>query len=150
MVDDEELARLGVCTPRSMERNQVAPRICRPHRQHADMERGGLQCSGDIRGHLSTGEERLCITGRDDVELAVVVELADRKQRVSCSRFAERECVFELIPLGISRSAARQETVRMLSRDSELRGQVSDRQPLPAQKRLPDLGFIPHGDDRNP
>ena len=114
------------------------------------MERGGLECAGDIRGHLSAGEERLRVTGRDDVELTVVVELADGEQRASCCRCPERKCMFELIPLGIRGPAARQESVRMLSRDAELSGEIRDRQPFAPQECLPDFGFIAHGDDRNP
>jgi hypothetical protein len=38
----------------------------------------------------------------------------------------------------------------MLPGDAELAGQVGDGQTLPLQERLPNLGFIPHGDDRNP
>jgi hypothetical protein len=75
VVHDEELARLGVCAPRRMERDQVSPRVRRPDGHHAHMEGSGLERTGDIRSHLSTGEERLRIPGRNDLELAIVVEL---------------------------------------------------------------------------
>jgi hypothetical protein len=114
------------------------------------MEPGGLERMCDVRNHVSTGEERLRISGRDDVQLAVVVEVADCVQRSPCGGRSERERIFELIPLGLRRSASRQQPVRMLPRDTVLRGQIRDRQPFAAQKRLPNLGFIPQGDDRNP
>jgi len=97
------------------------------------MERGGLERAGDIDRDLSTGEERLRVTGRNDVELAVVVKLADREQRVPCSRRSERECLFELISLRLHGPAARQQSVSMLSRDTELCGQIRDRQPFAPQ-----------------
>jgi hypothetical protein len=40
--------------------------------------------------------------------------------------------------------------VCVLPGHAELSGQVGDRQTLPFQEGLPNLGFIPHGDDRNP
>jgi hypothetical protein len=109
------------------------------------MEGCGLERAGDIRSHLSAGEERLRVPGGNDLELTVVVELADGEKRVPCGRRAEGERMFELVSLGLRRPAPRKQPVRVLTGYTELCGQVRDRQPLPPEQRLPDVGFIPHG-----
>ena len=109
------------------------------------MERSGLERTGYIRSHLSTGEERLCIPGRNDVQLTVVVELSHGVERTPGGRCSEGKRVLELIPLRLCRPSPRQETMGMLSRDAKLSGQIGDRQTFAPEQRLPDLGFIAHG-----
>ena len=52
--------------------------------------------------------------------------------------------MFELLALGLGRPAPRQQSMRMLTSDAELRRKIGDRQSFTTQERLPDLGFIPH------
>src|SRR5438270_12397951 len=70
-VDEEELPRLRLCAPRRVEADEVPPCRDRPYRQDADMRGRRFQPLGDAQCYLATREERLCVAGRDDVELAV-------------------------------------------------------------------------------
>jgi hypothetical protein len=144
VVHNEDLARLGLCPPCCVERDQVPPSVRRPDWKHANMQGGGFERAGDVHSNLSACEEWLGVPRRNDVQLAVVVELAHGEQRVPCSRRPEGERMFELLPLGLRRPASRQQSMRMLASDPELRGKIGDRQSLTTQERLPDLGFITH------
>jgi hypothetical protein len=104
---------------------------------------------GYIRRQVSIREERLCIASGDEVELAAVVELADREQRLSVGRSTQRERAFELGTLRLGGPTAREQTMGVLTGHTELTGKVGDRESLPPQKRLPNVGFISHGDDGN-
>src|SRR4051794_27844032 len=74
-IDDEELARLRLGPPGSVEADQVPPRIRGPHRQHAYVVRCGLEVVGYTRRHVAVGEQRLRVACGHEVELPVVVEL---------------------------------------------------------------------------
>src|SRR5207247_4313004 len=113
--------------------------------KHANMKRSGFERAGDIRSHLSACEERLRVPGRNDVQLAIVVELAHGEQRVPFGRRPEGERMLELLPLRLRRTGPRQQSLRMLTSDAELRGKIRDRESLATQERLPDLGFRAHG-----
>jgi hypothetical protein len=92
--------------------------------------RSGLEILGDTRRHVSIREQRLRVAGRNDVQLAGVVELADRVQRMSAVRRSECEGRLELGALSLCRTPSGQEAVRVLARDAELPGEIGDRQPL--------------------
>src|SRR5207247_7939426 len=85
-IDDENLPRLGLGTPRSVEPDEVPPCVRRPHRQNAHMAGRGLEVLGDTRRHVAIRKQRLRVTGRYDVELPVVVELPDGVERVTAVR----------------------------------------------------------------
>ena len=79
-VDDEKLARLRPGSPRGVEADEVPPRIGGPNREHTHVTRSGFEVLGDTRSQVSIGKERLRVPRRNQVELAVIVELADRVQ----------------------------------------------------------------------
>lgn len=95
---------------------------------------GGLELLGDTRRQVAGGEQRLRVARGNEVELAVVVELADRVQRRAAARASESERCLELRPLRLGRPAPGQQPVTMLPRDAELSRQIRDRQPLAPQK----------------
>jgi hypothetical protein len=70
-----------------------------------------IKPSGDARHQLAILEERLCISGRDEIELAAVIELADREERTTGRRSAERECSFQFGPLRLHRSTSGEQPV---------------------------------------
>src|SRR6185295_5739939 len=133
-----------------MEADKVPPGVAGPDRNYADMERSRFKRPGDVRRHVPACKERLRVTGRHQVQLAVVVQFADPIQRVARSRGAECKRLLELVALRFRRPATGQQSVCMLPCHAELAGQVGDRQTLALQECLPNVGFIPHGDDRNP
>jgi hypothetical protein len=133
LIYHEQLARLGACSPRSMERHKVPPRIGRPHRQYADMAGSGLKLTGDIRRQVPIGEQGLRIPCWNDVELSVVVQLTDGEQRLPFTRCAESQCVLELVSLRFSGTAPGQQPMCVLTRDAELTGQICDRETLTPQ-----------------
>jgi len=71
----------------------------------ADVLRYVFELTGDIRRHPAVGEKWLRVTGRDEVELAPVVELADRVQRLAAARRSESERSLELGALRLCRPA---------------------------------------------
>src|SRR5438128_12341622 len=113
------------------------------------MERSGLELSGDGRRQLAIGEKRLCVTGGNEIELALLVELSDREQWTTVRGCSQGERSFEFGALRLGRTASGEEPMGVLPRDAELTGQIGDGQPLAPQKRLPDFVFIVHGDDGN-
>ena len=82
------------------------------------MKRGGFEREGDLRSHLSAREERLGIARGNDVQLAVVIELADRKERLAWGRRPKGERTFEVLPPELCRSAPGQQSLRVLPRDA--------------------------------
>jgi hypothetical protein len=116
-----------------VERDEIAPPVRRPDWKHANMKGGGLERASDVGSHLSAREERLGVPRRNDVQLPVVVELAHREQRVPCGRRPESEGMFEVLSLGISRPAPRQQSMRMLTSHAKLRGKIGDRQSFTTQ-----------------
>src|SRR5437879_4284969 len=97
-VDEEDLPWLRLCAPRRVESDEVPPCVDRPYRQDAYTSGRRFQPLGDAQCHLATGEERLCVAGRNDVELAVVVELPDRVERPTCRRLPQSQRALEPKP----------------------------------------------------
>jgi hypothetical protein len=78
----------------------------------------------DTRSDLAMREQRLRVAGGNQVELAVVVQLADRIQRMAALGGSERERRLELRALRLGRTASCQQPVRMLPGDTKLSRQT--------------------------
>jgi hypothetical protein len=99
---------------------------------------------GDVRRQLVLVEQRLRVAGRNDVDLAVVVELTHCVEGPSFSRRSQGERFFELgLPFSIG-AAAGQQFARVLFGEPEPLSQIGDREAFVPQERLPDLWVLAH------
>jgi hypothetical protein len=144
VVDDEELARLRLGTPRRVEGDEVPPRVSRPDGHDAHIGRRNFEVVRNLSRDISVGEEGLGIAGGHEIDLAVGIELADGIQRPFRRALSQRKGRFQLTTLGLGRATPGQDAMGVLPGHTEARRQIGHGKAFPAQKRLPYLGFIAH------
>jgi hypothetical protein len=82
-----------------MKGNERPPGVLRPERHDADVCRDTLELPGDVGSQVAVREERLRVSGGDDLQLAALVQLADSEERTTGAGPPERECALELFSL---------------------------------------------------